>query len=136
MPRFPFLSEISQITPSYYDLLLSIVPDFISLSSGRIIYRHHVPFQNVIKYFSRITFTVQFLTSPDGMQIIPITRFKSFVKIWSFIYHFIHQILVSSKNFKNGFHLGKRLLFAEFKDESIGIRFHNSSFITKDHGMK
>ena len=96
MPRFPFLSEISQITPSYYDLLLSIVPDFISLSSGRIIYRHHVPFQNVIKYFSRITFTVQFLTSPDGMQIIPITRFKSFVKIWSFIYHFIHQILDST----------------------------------------
>ena len=34
MPRFPFPSEISQITPSHHNLLLSIVPDFISLSSS------------------------------------------------------------------------------------------------------
>jgi hypothetical protein len=31
---------------------------------------------------------------------------------------------------------GKRLFLAEFKDESIGIKFQSSSFITKDHGIK
>lgn len=37
---------------------------------------------------------------------------------------------------KKGSHLGSRLLLIEFSEESIGMRFHSSLFITKDHGTK
>ena len=43
---------------------------------------------------------------------------------------------LSANLLKNKSHLGSLLLFFEFQDESIGMRFHSSSFITNDHGIK
>ena len=92
-----------------YLLLANSLPDLIPLSFGRVINRMHVLLQNIIKHFSGVTWPVQLLPCPDGMQVVPPTPFIQFMYFRLLLNQLIQKELIIRESLEEGIPLGKTI---------------------------